>query len=193
MKNLYFFPIILLSVLIAATVHYIEYQSHQPKLDDFCPNNIPCYNDYEKGLLVAKNFEKPAILMFSGWACVNCQRWIETLYKHPPIMKLIQEEFVLIVLNVDDRTLLPKAVDYIGLNGKKRELKRTGDRWSVLQFDCYDGNHQPQFFLLNAEKQLLINRAFSYHPSLEEFASFLEEGLNNFQNGVSWKAVKCSL
>ncbi|MFK7904299.1 MAG: thioredoxin family protein [Chitinophagales bacterium] len=190
MKSPYFMPIILFSLLIAARTHYFEYQSNQPKLIHCFSQNTPCFNDYEAGLRAAKLWEKPAILMFSGWACVYCQRWVEALYKHPSVLEFMEDEFVFIVLNVDDQTPLPKPIDYIRRNKKKEILKTTGDKWSSLQIDCYSGN-QPKFFLLNSEKELLVIQAFNYHPNIEKFAAFLEAGLQNFQHGISEGKMEC--
>ncbi|MGB1241509.1 MAG: hypothetical protein ACPG49_03240 [Chitinophagales bacterium] len=68
MKNPHFLLIIFISILIAATIHYIEYQLIQPKSGNFCPRDIPCFHDYEKGLKAAKKWRKPIALFFTGWA-----------------------------------------------------------------------------------------------------------------------------
>ncbi|MEZ4886415.1 MAG: thioredoxin family protein [Chitinophagales bacterium] len=194
MKNFHFTLVLLTSILIATGIHYIEYQSTLPKLQKCFSQHTPCFKDYDEGLRAAKLWEKPAILMFSAWACVNCQRWVEVLYKHPPILKFMEEEFVLIVLEVDDMTSLPseEQITYFNHQGKQKELKTVGDKWTRIAISCYTCCSQPKFFLINSEKELLVIEALGY-ANLEKFQAFLEAGLHNFQHGISEGKMECDL
>ena len=192
MKNLYLLPIILASILIAATIHYIEYQFAKPKPNDFCPNNIPCYNDYEKGLKAAQKLRKPIALFFTGWATGCCRTFEERTFGDEAIHSLLAEEFVLITLYVDEKTSLPLSehFEYLNYDGKKRKVTEIGEKWSRFQINCFSRNSQPMFVVLNSYEKLLQRKPIGYTNS-EEISIYLQEGLQNFQKGISKGKITC--
>ena len=193
MKNFYFFPIILISTLIAATVHYIEYQSLQPKYDDFCPDNIPCFHDYEKGLKAAQKWRKPIAVFFTGWATSCCGAFEERLFGDEIVQQLLTEKYVLVTLFVDGRDKLPHSehFEHVDYKGRKRRITTTGEKWQQFKIHCFHKNVQPLFALLSPNEELLQQKTLVY-AEIEEIKAFFEAGLYNFQNGIIEGKLKCS-
>ncbi|MEX2589341.1 MAG: protein-disulfide reductase DsbD domain-containing protein [Chitinophagales bacterium] len=147
-----------------------------------CPLNLPCYKDYEEGMAVARAENKPVMLDFTGWACVNCRRMEENVWVDPAVYKILSEEFVLISLYVDDRTELPEEEQiYVQQKNRQRQLKTIGNKWSYFQTLNFNNNSQPYYALLSPDEQLL-NTPVGYMPDASEYAAFLNCGLNAFQN-----------
>ena len=86
-----------------------EFYSLKDTTND-CPLGLDCYKDYETGKAVAEENNKPMLLDFTGWACVNCRKMEENIWSAPEVFKLMDKELVLVSLYVDDRTPLPKTV-----------------------------------------------------------------------------------
>ena len=148
-----------------------------------CPLDLDCYKDYEKGLAVAKKENKPILLDFTGWACVNCRKMEENVWVKPEIFNKLSEEFVLISLYVDDKRELPKekVEDYISnTTGKKRSIETKGDVWSTLQTETFVNNSQPYYAVLSPD-EMLLNHPVGYKPDVGEYSSFLECGLDAFK------------
>ncbi|NND78565.1 MAG: DUF255 domain-containing protein, partial [Maribacter sp.] len=72
-----------------------------------CPLGIDCYKDFEKGVAHAKAVNKPILLDFTGWACVNCRKMEENVWSEPDVYPILKEDYVLISLYIDDRKELP--------------------------------------------------------------------------------------
>lgn len=148
-----------------------------------CPNNINCFKDLSAGMAYAKAHNKPIMLDFTGYACVNCRKMEEHVWPLPSISSLLKDEYVLISLYVDDRTELEET-EQISLpkhNGGERKLKTVGDKWQFFQTEYFKNNSQPLYVLLNPEGELL-NQPVGYTPDSESFQQFLECGLSLFKN-----------
>lgn len=147
-----------------------------------CPLGLPCYKDYEEGLAVAKLENKPIMLDFTGWACVNCRRMEENVWVDPAVYKILNEKFVLISLYVDDRTELPEEAQIVvQQNNRNRKLKTVGNKWSYFQTANFNNNSQPYYALISPDGQLL-NTPVGYTPDASDYAAFLNCGLSAFQN-----------
>ncbi|GAA5224802.1 thioredoxin family protein [Membranihabitans marinus] len=150
-----------------------------------CPNNINCFKDLEAGMKYAKENNLPVMLDFTGYACVNCRKMEEHVWPDAKITSILQDEFVLISLYVDDRTPLTEE-EMVSLpkhNGGERTLKTVGDKWQFFQTEFFKNNSQPFYVLMDNEGQLL-NKPVGYTPAIDEFQYFLECGLQNHQSKV---------
>jgi len=147
-----------------------------------CPNNLDCFHDLEKGLAYAKEVNKPVMIDFTGYACVNCRKMEEIVWPKQKISKYLEEDFVLISLYVDDKKELPEAerVTVTMKTGKTRKLRNYGNKWAHFQTEYFNVNSQPYYALLSPEGKLL-NNPVPYTPDVEEYADFLECGLQSFK------------
>ena len=147
-----------------------------------CPQNLSCFKDFQEGMTYAKKVGKPVMIDFTGHACVNCREMEETVWPKPEVYKLLDEEYVLISLYVDEKIELPEEeqVTVELKNGKKRKLRYTGHRWQILQTENFNINSQPYYVLLAPDGKML-NQPVPYTPDVQEYASFLECGLNRFK------------
>ena len=137
------------------------------------------FDDYEAGMAYAKSVGKPVLVDFSGFGCVNCRKMEASVWTDPTVKQLIEEDYVLITLMVDDKALLPE-VQTIEEGGKTRKLKTIGDKWSYLQRSKFGANAQPFYVLLdNAGKPLAPSYAFDEEVS--NYVQFLERGLKTYQ------------
>lgn len=137
------------------------------------------YDDYESGMAYAKRVNKPVIIDFSGYGCVNCRKMETAVWTDPRVKQLLEKDYVLITLMVDDKTKLPKPIE-IEENGKKRTLKTVGDKWSYLQRSKFGANAQPYYILLNGEGKPL-GQSYAFNEDISKYIQFLENGLKTFK------------
>lgn len=155
-----------------------SFYSIYPKSND-CPLGFNCFKDFDSGLDYAISQNKPILLDFTGWACANCRRIEENVWTDPEIFKIIDEDFVLISLYVDDRKVLPEK-DQITLkykSGKLKEIKTVGDKSATFQAINFNNASQPYYVLINNDLRIL-NSPIQY-TSKENYLAWLKEGLNN--------------
>lgn len=146
-----------------------------------CPLGIQCFKDYEEGMAYAKANNKPVMLDFTGWACVNCRKMEENVWVEDAIYKRLNEDYVLISLYVDDRKELPEEDQFIyeTANGTKKKIKTVGNKWATLQTETFQNNSQPFYAIISPEGELL-NNPVGYTPDADTYASFLDCGLDAF-------------
>ncbi|MEO9804986.1 MAG: cytochrome c biogenesis protein CcdA [Reichenbachiella sp.] len=149
-----------------------------------CPNDINCFKDLETGLAYAKKQNKPVLLDFTGYACVNCRKMEEHVWSNQKIFDYINDDFVLISLYVDDKKELPEEerVQIERVQGGKRKLRKYGHKWAHFQTKFFNTNSQPYYVLLSPDGKQMLNTAVGYTPNVDEYAEFLECGLNSFKN-----------
>ncbi|TXD47879.1 protein-disulfide reductase DsbD family protein [Polaribacter sp. IC073] len=146
-----------------------------------CPLGLDCYKDFDEGLQVAKETNKPILLDFTGWACVNCRKMEENVWSDPAVYNILKNEYVLISLYVDDNEKeLPKAAqfDFIKANGKLKKIETYGDKWSTFQIVNFKNASQPYYVLMNADLEIL-NSPQKY-TDIETYKSWLEKGIQNY-------------
>ena len=155
-----------------------SFYSIYPKSND-CPLGFNCFKDFDSGLDYAISQNKPILLDFTGWACANCRRIEENVWTDPEIFKIIDEDFVMISLYVDDRKVLPEK-DQITLkykSGKLKKIKTVGDKSATFQAINFNNASQPYYVLINNDLRIL-NSPIQY-TSKENYLAWLKEGLNN--------------
>ena len=137
------------------------------------------YDDYESGMAKAKLLNKPVMIDFSGFGCVNCRKMEASVWTDPKVKQLLEKDYVLITLMVDDKTKLPKPIE-IEEHGKVRKLKTIGDKWSYLQRSKFGANAQPFYILLNDEGKPL-GPSYAFNEDVSKYIQFLENGLKAFK------------
>lgn len=144
------------------------------------PHDILAFNDYDKGLAYAREVDKPVMIDFTGWACVNCRKMEQNVWPKPKVLEILKNNVVLISLYVDDKRKLEadEVVDSKLRPGKK--LKYIGQKWSELQTIKYKANSQPFYVLMDHNEDNLIDPA-AYTPDAEEYYNWLEEGIGNYK------------
>ena len=137
------------------------------------------FNDFEAGMEYARQHNKPVMLDFTGYGCVNCRKMELAVWTDPKVSKLLNDDYVLITLFVDNKTKLPAPVK-ITENGAERTLRTVGDKWSYLQRSKFGANAQPFYVLIDNEGNPL-NKSYSYDEDINLYIDFLETGLKNFR------------
>lgn len=136
------------------------------------------YSNYEEGMAAAKAQGKPVLLDFTGFGCVNCRKMEAAVWTDPQVADILQKDYVLISLFVDEKTPLPEPVT-ITENGKQRTLRTVGDKWSYLQRHKFGANAQP-FYVPVDNQGNPLNGSYSYKEDVGEYLDFLRGGLENY-------------
>jgi len=137
------------------------------------------FDDYESGMAYAKKVNKPVMIDFSGFGCVNCRKMEASVWTDPKVKQMLENDYVLITLMVDDKTKLPQPIE-IQENGKTRKLKTIGDKWSYLQRSKFGSNAQPFYIFLNDEGQPL-GPSYAFNEDVSKYIQFLQNGLKEFK------------
>ncbi len=147
-----------------------------------CPGNLDCFKDLEQGISYAKEKNKPVILDFTGYACVNCRKMEEHIWPKSPVNSMLKEDFVLISLYVDDKVELPTEEQKVveTATGGTRKLRTYGNKWAHFQTQYFNINSQPYYVLLSPDGKLL-NQPVAYTPDADKYAEFLRCGLDAFE------------
>jgi thiol:disulfide interchange protein len=147
-----------------------------------CPLGLSCYKDFEEGLLAAKAADKPILLDFTGWACVNCRKMEENVWSDSKIYTLLKEEYILISLYVDDHEKeLPKAAqfDFKKANGQIKKIRTYGDKWSTFQVINFKNASQPYYVLMTADLEILNSP--QQYTDIATYKNWLKKGIVNFK------------
>ena len=137
------------------------------------------YTDFDAGMAYARQQGKPVMLDFTGYGCVNCRKMELAVWTDPKVSDLINNDYVLITLYVDEKTPLPAPIQVME-NGKERTLRTVGDKWSYLQRVKFGANAQPFYVLIDNEGNPL-NKSYSYDEDIAKYVDFLETGLDNYK------------
>ncbi|MCY4562623.1 MAG: thioredoxin family protein [Flavobacteriaceae bacterium] len=150
------------------------------KVENQCPLNLPCFKDYQQGLQFAKAEQRPILLDFTGWACINCRKMEENVWAHPDVFTLLQK-YVIISLYVDDRKKLPllDQFNFQYQNGNIRKINAIGKKWSAFQYVNFGTASQPFYIQLSPDQELL-NTPIQY-VNRPTFQSWLERGFEEYQ------------
>ncbi|RLD76957.1 MAG: thiol:disulfide interchange protein, partial [Bacteroidetes bacterium] len=149
-----------------------------PKDAHLGPHDIISFHDYETGMAYARKINKPVLLDFTGWACVNCRKMESKVWSDPSVLQILKNDIVLISLYVDDKRPLPENEQYTSeITGKK--IKYIGNKWSDFQIKKYKANAQPYYVLLDHEGNNL-NEHTAYNTDIEEYLDWLDRGISNY-------------
>lgn len=142
----------------------------------------PIHNNYEKALALAKEQNKPLLIDFTGWACVNCRRMEEKVWTNKEVDSIMRKEFIVLSLYVDERIKLPATEQTVfkTSSGADKNIVTVGDKWATFQTENFGATSQPQYVILNPNEKLLTKTKF-YTPNPDEFASWLKCGLGEMK------------
>ncbi|WP_054557755.1 protein-disulfide reductase DsbD family protein [Croceitalea dokdonensis] len=157
-----------------------DFYSYQQSKSD-CPLGLNCFKDFEEGVAYAKANQKPILLDFTGWACVNCRRMEENVWSDPAIFPLINEDYVLISLYVDDRKPLAKddQFQFQYPSGRIKRIETIGQKWGTFQTINFNAASQPYYVLLSPDLEIL-NHAVQY-VDVATYGAWLRKGLAVFE------------
>ena len=142
----------------------------------------PLINDYEKALQLAKEQNKPVLIDFTGWACVNCRRMEENVWVDDEVKSLMNNDFVVVSLYVDERRKLPVAerTDYTTSDSTTKSILTVGDKWATFQAENFYAVSQPQYAIISPD-QIALTKTKAYTPSASKFAEWLKCGLDAYK------------
>ncbi|WP_100613593.1 protein-disulfide reductase DsbD family protein [Confluentibacter citreus] len=145
-----------------------------------CPNNLDCFKDLKEGIAYAQKVNKPIMLDFTGYACVNCRKMEEHVWPKKKIDDYLRNDYVLISLYVDDKKDLPEDQQVLvnRINGGTRKLENYGHKWAHFQTQFFQTNSQPYYVLLSPDGKQILNSPVGYTPNEDEYAQFLQCGLD---------------
>lgn len=139
----------------------------------------PKSHDYESGMMAARSEGKPVLIDFSGYGCVNCREMEASVWTDPSVKAMIDNEFILITLMVDDKTKLPQAVE-VTEHGKTRKLKSIGDKWSYFQRMKFGSNAQPFYVMLDGNG-MPLGPSYGHNLNASEYLQWLQSGLAEYK------------
>ncbi len=143
-------------------------------------HGLTIFEDYEKGLAYAKKVNKPILLDFTGYACVNCRRMENNVWSDDKVLTILKKDVVLISLYVDDKRALPKNEQFVSSTGS--EIETIGDKWTDFMISRYKTNTQPLYVLTDLEGSSLntVQPTISY-VGITEYENWLKAGISNFK------------
>lgn len=139
------------------------------------------FTDYERGLAAAIEEDKPVMIDFTGYGCVNCRKMEAAVWTDAEVSTILNDKYVLISLYVDDKTELPAPIK-VKERGKTVTLRTIGDKWSYLERTLIKANTQPYYVLLDPKAHRLLNKPRSYDEDIDEYIDFLNTGLKNYRD-----------
>jgi thiol:disulfide interchange protein DsbD len=154
-----------------------------------CINGVHPLHDYEEALQLAKKENRPVLVDFTGWACVNCRRMEEKVWTDADVNRLMKDSFIVVSLYVDERSRLPltEQHEYTTKNGSKKLIQTVGDKWATFQSENFNAVSQPQYAIISTNENALVKKK-TYTPDPNEFADWLKCGLS--ANKIKTVAVK---
>lgn len=144
------------------------------------PHGIQGYFDYEQALTCAKKQDKPLFIDFTGHGCVNCREMESAVWSDPKVLKRLKEDYVVVALYVDEKTVLPENEWYVSANDE-RVKKTIGGQNLDFMIQKLNANAQPYYTLVDNGSSLL-NAPKGYDLSVENFIEFLDNGIEEFEN-----------
>lgn len=151
-----------------------------PEGAELGPHGIMVFHDYEDGLAFAKSVNKPIMLDFTGYACVNCRKMENNVWSDERILPILKNDVVLISLYVDDKRELPKEEQFTTASGD--EIITVGDKWTDFMISKYKTNTQPLYIITDLNgKNLHNDKPTISYVGADEYLNWLKEGIANFK------------
>jgi thiol:disulfide interchange protein DsbD len=142
----------------------------------------PLHNQYEKALQMAREQNKPVLIDFTGWACVNCRRMEENVWTDEGVKELMKKDFIVVSLYVDERQKLPPSeqFEYKTKSGTEKSIITVGDKWATFQSENFNAVSQPQYAIISAD-EVALTKTKAYTPSASQFRNWLKCGLDAYK------------
>lgn len=137
------------------------------------------FDDFEEGMRYAEKQNKPVLIDFSGFGCVNCREMENNVWIDPRVKKILEQDYVLITLIVDDKTALPESI-VVDDAGKKRTLRTIGDKWSYLQRTKFGASSQP-FYIPVDHNGVPLSASYKRDLNVQRYIDFLQSGLQEYK------------
>jgi cytochrome c biogenesis protein CcdA/thioredoxin-related protein len=168
---------------LAPPVHYSYRYDGQHKDGIGCPHGLDCYHDFDEGLAAAQKAGKPLFVDFTGHGCVNCRKMEENVWDKPGVIEHLRDNYVVVSLYVDDKKrLFPgNKFSYLLDPNTGNKMRTVGDKWSQFQVNNFATSSQPYYILMHNDGKTLLNKPRAFTPDVREYKSFLDCGLNAFQ------------
>ncbi|MDQ6610261.1 MAG: thioredoxin family protein [Bacteroidota bacterium] len=147
-----------------------------------CIEGVEALKDYSEAIKLAKQQNKPVLIDFTGWACVNCRRMEENVWPDEEVKSLMKNDFILVSLYVDERKQLPttEQIQYTTKNGEKKSIVTVGDKWATFQSENFNAVAQPQYAIISPN-EIALTKTKGYTRSAKEFAAWLRCGLETYK------------
>ena len=147
-----------------------------------CAEKYEPIKDYNRALERAKNENKPVLIDFTGWACVNCRRMEEKVWTNRIVDSLMRNEFVVVSLYVDERRPLPltEQTVYKTSTGQEKSIITVGDKWATFQTENFGATSQPQYAIISAD-QIALTKTKYYTPDADKFIEWLQCGIETYR------------
>lgn len=138
--------------------------------------------DYNLALTRARKENKPVLIDFTGWACVNCRRMEEKVWTDKVVDSLMRTEFIVVSLYVDERKRLPltEQTVYKTHDGTDKSIITVGDKWSTFQTENFGATSQPQYAIISSD-QVALTKTKYYTPDPGEFIEWLNCGIATYK------------
>lgn len=148
-----------------------------------CVLDLNCTRDYEEGLKMAKAQNKPMLIDFTGYACVNCRRMEENVWTKPAVYNLLKEKFIIVSLYVDDKKELPieQQFTYTNKDGGTKKIVTVGDKWATFETENFRNNAQPWYAVVDAQERL-IHHPVGYVKDDVKYLMWLQAGLKAIED-----------
>ena len=138
------------------------------------PHGLDAFYDYEEGLAYAKSVNKPVLIDFTGWSCTNCRKMEASVWSDKGVLQKLKEDYVLISLYVDDKTVLAEEEKFISeFSGKK--INTIGQKWSDFQASKFGTNSQPYYVITNSNAEILVPPQ-AFNLDISNYIKFLDSG-----------------
>jgi thiol:disulfide interchange protein DsbD len=179
------FSVVLIMGIFPKNASYIQFLSGFPPpshysllakpTDDNRGVEANVVNDYQKALSLAKEQNKPILIDFTGWACVNCRKMEENVWTDPAVASYIKDNFILVSLYVDDKQMLPveQRFKYTSKAGTEKAINSIGDLWATFQAENFNQVTQPLYVVISPDQQLLSNPV-GYTPDAKVYLQWLQ-------------------
>ena len=139
------------------------------------------YTDYEEGMAAAKAQGKPVLIDFTGFGCVNCRKMEAAVWTDPTVAYMLNSDFVLISLYVDDKSPLDEPIEVTDADGNTKTLRTIGAKWSQLQSSKFGANAQPFYVMLNPATGKPLAGSRAYDEDIQAYIDYLKKGLANYK------------
>ena len=137
------------------------------------------FDDFDAGMRYAQETGKPVLLDFSGFGCVNCREMENSVWIDPTVKGLLEDDYILITLMVDDKTALPEIIE-VEENGSVKKLRTIGDKWSYLQRSKFAANAQPYYIAIDPAGNPL-SASYAHDTDISKYIDFLKGGLKEYE------------
>lgn len=134
--------------------------------------------DYEIGLQMARTQNKPLMVDFSGFGCVNCRKMEAAVWTNNEVADLLREEFVLVTLMVDDRTPLAEPFKVVE-NGQEKTFTTIGEKNSYIQRHKFGSNAQPFYVIIDTDGNP-VTHSYAFDEDPDKFAAYLKNAIKEF-------------